>query len=94
MKCPHCATNISPFSRALMGPSKPGGARECKGCGKFFSITADKKLAVIVAIAAATVGFLVLRPIPTVGPALWGGVTMLVTFLVAARLVKHEPKPE
>ncbi|SDL23438.1 hypothetical protein SAMN05216189_11002, partial [Pseudomonas delhiensis] len=41
MKCPHCSTSISPFSPAIMGPSKPGGARECKQCNNKFSITAD-----------------------------------------------------
>ncbi|WP_275629643.1 hypothetical protein [Pseudomonas sp. 273] len=42
----------------------------------------------IAAVATAVVGFFVLRPIPTVGPALWGFTTVLVTFLAAARLKK------
>ncbi|GLU40007.1 hypothetical protein [Pseudomonas sp. NBRC 100443] len=88
MKCPHCSTSINPFSPAIMGPSKPGGARECKQCNNKFSITADKKVAVIAAVATAAVGFFVLRPVPTVGPALWGFATVLVTFLAAARLKK------
>jgi len=84
MKCPHCSTSISPFSPAIMGPSKPGGARECKQCNNKFSVTADKK----VAVAKAVIGFFVLRPVSTVGPALWGFATVLVTFLAAARLKK------
>jgi len=92
MKCPHCSSSISPFSLVIMGPPKPGGARECKQCNNKFSITADKtadkKVAVIAAVATAAVGFFVLRPVPTVGPALWGFATVLVTFLAAARLKK------
>ncbi len=86
MQCPHCSAKISPFSPAIMGPPKPGGARECKQCNNMFAITVDKKIAVAVAGATAIVGFFVLRPIPTAGPALWGFATVLVTFLAAARL--------
>jgi len=43
MKCPHCSTPISPFSPAIMGPSRPDGAGECKQCNNKFSITADRK---------------------------------------------------
>lgn len=88
MQCPHCSTKISPFSPAIMGPTKPGGARECKQCNNFFSITLDKKIAAIDAVATAGIGFFVLRPIPTLGAALWGFTTVLVTFLAAARLKK------
>lgn len=90
MKCPHCSANISPFSPAIMGPTKPGGARKCKQCNNMFSITSDKKIAIIVAVTTAVIGFFVLRPIPTFGPALWGVVTALATFLAAARLKKVE----
>lgn len=88
MKCPHCAVSISPLSPVIMGPTKPGGARECKACNNKFTITADKKIAVIAAVATAIIGFFVLRPIPTAGPALWGVTVAAVTFIAAARLKK------
>lgn len=90
MNCPHCQKSISLLSPALMGPSKPGGSRKCPHCGGLFSITADKKLAVLVAATAAVISFLVLRPIPYVGPALCGAATVTAVFVIAARLKKFE----
>ena len=86
MNCPHCSKSISLFSPAIFGPTKPGGARLCPHCEGKFAITGDPKIAVVVAIGVAVVGFFVLRPIPVVGGPLWGFVTVFATFVAAARL--------
>ncbi len=73
-----------------MGPTKPGGSRKCPHCGGLFAITADKKLAALVAVAAAVASFMILRPIPYVGFALSGAATVTAVFVIAARLKKFE----
>ena len=88
MNCPHCSKPISFLSPAVMGPTKPGGARLCPHCGEKFAITADPKMAAIAAVGGAVVGFFLLRPIPTVGYALWGISAVVAIFVFAARLKK------
>jgi len=75
----------------MLGPTKPGGARTCPHCGQKFAIAADKKLALVVAVGTAALGFFLLRPIPYVGPILWGLVPVTLTYISAARLQKIEP---
>lgn len=90
MNCPHCSKSVSLFSPAIFGPTKPGGVRLCPHCEGKFSITADVKIAAVVAIGVAVVGFFVLRPIPVVGAPLWGFATVFATFAFAARLKKAD----
>jgi hypothetical protein len=90
MKCPHCPKSISLLSPAIMGSTKPGGARLCPHCGEKFAITADPKMAVLAAVGAAVIGFFVLRPIPYVGIGLWGAGAVAAIFIFAARLKKFE----
>jgi hypothetical protein len=90
MNCPHCTKSIGLFSPAIMGPTKPGGARICPHCGEKFAITANAKTAVLAAVGAAVVGFFVLRPIPYVGVGLWGMGAVAAIFIFAARLKKAE----
>lgn len=90
MNCPHCTKSVSVLSPAIMGPTKPGGARMCPHCGEKFAITADPKMASLVAVGAAVIGFFVLRPIPYVGLPLWGVGAMIAIFMFAARLKKAD----
>ncbi len=88
MNCPHCTKSVSLFSPAIMGPTKPGGARLCPHCGERFAITADPKKAVLAAVGVGVIGFFLLRPIPTVGAALWGMGVVIAVFVLAAKLKK------
>ncbi|WP_407362478.1 hypothetical protein HKW97_17895 [Pseudomonas luteola] len=89
MKCPHCSASISFFSPAIRGPAKPGGARYCKSCRNAFKITRGFGPGLLIALAVAVAGFFLLRPIPTIGPVLWGVVTTAAVFIAIARLEKH-----
>jgi uncharacterized paraquat-inducible protein A len=90
MKCPRCRKSISLFSPAIMGPTKPGGARLCPHCGEKFAITTDPKMAALAAVGAAVIGFFVMRPIPYIGIGLWGAGAVAAIFTFAARLKKFE----
>lgn len=88
MNCPHCETPISLFSRALMGPSKPGGARLCEQCGDNFKIGRNLSGNRILMFACISVAAALLLLIPMVGWPLFGGAVGVAAFLSLTRLEK------
>ncbi len=51
--CPHCNQPISLISKALAGPAKPNGKRECPHCGGAFKITPKRKVLIVASLLFA-----------------------------------------